>query len=107
ADWSCDFAGKVLNYGLRDLSHPSLVVEAVAQGAYLNGQPVTLVGRIPERESGIAQSLQDGVHGGARQTNLMRYFRDGRAVAQIQHGQRIEAAHERTDGACRFHETSI
>ena len=67
--------------GLRDLSHPRLVVEAVAQAANQNGQPVAVIRRIAKHESGIAQSFQDPIDGGARQANFLGDFRHRGAVA--------------------------
>ena len=95
-----DFAAQIIDERLRDLGHPGLVVEAVAQAAHQNRQPVAVIRRIAKHESGIAQRFQDSIHGGARQADFLRDFRNRRAVAQIQNSQRIEAAHERTDWAC-------
>ena len=86
--------------GLAICADPGLVVEAAAQGAHHDGQPIAVVALSRNTKPAVAQSFQDSVDGGARQADFVRDLRDRRAVAQIEHRQRIKTAHERADWAC-------
>ena len=68
--------------------------------AHHDGQAIAIVALVAKHEAGIAQSFQDSVDGGARQADFVRDLRYRRAVAHIEHRQRIKAAHQRADWAC-------